>query len=154
MIGRAGIISIGVGILLLVVIVSMDKLPKPRSCYADIDCSGKLNRCVANLCVQCSANADCPSQQFCNKKNGMCEDPLACTNNRDCNGAVFSKCLRGTGECVECIHNRNCPTGQYCVNNTCLTTGNCTSSDDCADPLLPYCINGVCSASSLQNNLP
>ena len=153
MIGRAGIISIGVGILVLVLIVAYDRVPKPTACFSELDCSGKLSKCVENLCVQCSVNADCTSGKFCNKKNGRCEERLKCENHKDCKNLVYKHCKRKTGKCVECLQNNNCPTGQYCVDNSCKTLGNCTTDADCTDPLAPYCFSGVCSSSSIQNNL-
>ncbi|TNE49594.1 MAG: hypothetical protein EP343_11075 [Deltaproteobacteria bacterium] len=80
-------------------------------------------RCLKNAdntitCVQCKEDSDCASPTpKCNTKTNTCE--ASCQNDGDC---TSEKPYCDGGECV-----------------------NCKDFNDCKDPQLPRCVQGVCS---------
>lgn len=149
-----------------------------ENCTSKCDCPKGL-KCSKQKCVQCSDSNDCkPGEtcfqgvctndcnrypcdigltcidgKSCAKNDGICGK--LCTARSDCqysncNNCVNSYCNITKGKFNEkCTDNLDCKKGLVCKLGVCTyPQSNCVVNSDCKN-LLPYCSNGICSASQV-----
>ncbi len=132
------------------------------SCKKDRDCNAVLGeRCVAEVCQGCAADAECAGKAPAGKPAFVCKD-LRCQDPATANAAVAagraggeegdpcaarSDCLGGlackAGACGLCTGDADC-TGVPCTVETgrCSPVDSCTTDDQCA--MDEICDGGMC----------
>ena len=115
--------------------------------------------CVGGICRNNCARFSCAPRNVCVDGINCCPtDPSCgklCTNTRDCSGTC-SNCVNGYCTCIKgkindvCKSSSDCGDGLECLNGVCYYLNSvCTKpiGDPMCNQLLPYCVNGYCSAS-------
>ena len=97
------------------------------ACSADLTCASGL--CAGTVCVDCAANADCPSMQ-CNTVTGVCKTPggAVCDADAECAIGVcmpFRICQVLSGSCGKAA---DCRSG-VCKGGACVP---CAGADKCS----------------------
>jgi peptidoglycan-associated lipoprotein len=135
--------------------------PKYPACKKDKHCNEVLaERCVANVCQGCAADADCAGKAPAGKpayvcKDLRCQDPTAlgpegvgkatgeegdpCVQKGDCLGGLACK----TGKCGLCTGDADCG-GVPCNldSGRCSPVDSCTTDEQCA--MDEICDGGMC----------
>jgi hypothetical protein len=121
----------------------------------------------SNPPVECESNDQCMTEEFCARREGVCDDQLglciprpdACPDNLDpvcgcddvsysnaCEAAAAGASVASQGECfvppVECTENAECTDDEYCAKRPgqCGGTGVCkTTPEVCPDIFAPVC---------------
>ena len=114
---------------------------RPGACVADTDCKGtpKTPYCLANACVSCRSNSDCPRLNSC--VGGACAY-TGCRSDQDCAPEATNKyCELVSKKCVVCSKDSHCKATEVCDASTytCKLKPSCTTNADCKDPSLPVC---------------
>lgn len=97
--------------------------------------------CNVNLgehgrCVECLKNNDCESM-LCDE-NGICGEPPACADDRDCIDVSKPYCDKSDGRCYECTDGTHCKSGT-CRDHICDPFTGCEKDDDCKETNAPHC---------------
>lgn len=100
--------------------------------------------CQGGFCTECTADAECPGDEFC--ENGRC---------KQCNDYITTNCASGICkrdgyECVDCNNDDDCADG-YCEEQS-STCHECTSSDHCGYGF--WCGGYVCSNCNNDGECP
>jgi hypothetical protein len=101
-------------------------------CVGDsADCDGRAssvcNRLTEQCAFPCTTNRDCPSDDVCDSRQGVC---VECLTDRDCADPGEPLCLQEQEKCVECKTDRDCTGGTQCWLTACVA---CVTSADCPD---------------------
>ncbi len=125
-------------LVVVALVASCKKLPKPPGCDGNDDCAEGLV-CVNKQCVQCAKNADCGAGKTC--KNGACA-AAECSKDTDCpDGKVCQ-----AGKCQACASNSDCGPGGTCEAGACKRGTACKTDEECPDD--EDCLDGFCQKPS------
>ena len=138
------------------------------SCQAGEWCMQGLcrDRSLVNLCPS-GQNAECPDGFRCSTTNSVCEEDLGCAENADCpsnevcnkglhacvprcsaetQGDVCAGAERCINEmCVQCGGDGDCGPGLRCdAAGRCSAGNRCYANQDCKVPLICYVPTGAC----------
>ena len=110
-----------------------------NACVDDADCSPPLSTCrtATGECVECLADADCPSGERCVAYT--CR--AGCSSDGDCSDPT-PFCRPDGAECVECLDDAHCDAGAVCDDGRCTVPAECQADDEC-DPG-QICVDGAC----------
>ncbi|MCA9577731.1 MAG: hypothetical protein KC668_19990 [Myxococcales bacterium] len=123
------------------------------ACTLDDHCGGSTPYCVAETCVACRNNGDCPlTDPVCSTVDHTCGP---CQQRSDCSyRSATPACNPSTGDCTLCDVNNestDCP-GQRCLDQTmCTECRPGTGNADCTTPSEPRCnLVGECAACTMD----
>jgi peptidoglycan-associated lipoprotein len=115
---------------------------KKPGCKADKDCKNH-QLCLANACVECVDNTQCPSGKRC--QANACVTAPECERDDQCSDGKVCQ----AGKCKACASDSECPSGS-CQAGACAPAKKCSKNEDCADD--EDCLNGLCRKAGAGAN--
>jgi peptidoglycan-associated lipoprotein len=122
-----------------------DKSKKP-GCKTDKECKTKGQVCVANKCVECNENAQCPTGKRC--EANACVSKPECERDDQCSGGKVCQ----AGKCKPCAADTECGVGGSCDAGACKRANKCGKDEDCKDD--EDCIDGFCKRAGSATTPP
>jgi hypothetical protein len=89
----------------------------------------------------CSTSDDCRGGELCD--DGVCLE--VCSDDNDCDSAVFATCDLERGRCVECVDSGQCASTEACIDQRCVFF--CDDNSDCRGGEVCAIDTGACRAA-------